>query len=197
MKNLHRTDLRSWSAFDVERDIDFNAVAWIREGSNVLFDPLPMSQSDLAQLRELGGAARIVVTNSDHTRASEDLAKVFGAVLYGPRAEQSGFPIACDEWLGEGDEIVPGLRVLELHGSKTPGELALLLDDSTLITGDLVRGQRGGSLNLLPEPKLSDPAAANASVARLAGLPGIDAVLVGDGWPIFDGGSLALRKLCT
>ena len=31
-------------------------------------------------------------------------------------------------------------NVLALHGSKTPGELALVLEDTILVTGDLVRG---------------------------------------------------------
>jgi hypothetical protein len=30
-------------------------------------------------------------------------------------------------WLGDGDEVVPGLQIVVMHGSKTPGELALVL----------------------------------------------------------------------
>jgi hypothetical protein len=88
-----------------------------------------------------------------------------------------------------------GLTALALDGSKTPGELALVLDGSTLVTGDLVRAHRGGGLDLLPDAKLVDRAAAIASVRRLAALPGIDAVLVGDGWPVFRGGAAALAEL--
>ena len=59
----------------------------------------------------------------------------------------------------------------------------------------VVRAHRGGRLNLLPEPKLSDPATARRSVARLAALPRIDAVLVGDGWPVFREGRARLAEL--
>ena len=61
-------------------------------GGNVLVDPVPMSAHDEAHLRDLGGAATIVVTNSDHTRDAVALAEKFGAKILGPRGEQDGFP---------------------------------------------------------------------------------------------------------
>ncbi len=197
MKHLHRSDLRAWSIFDESRDIDFNTVAWIRDAGNVLIDPLPMSDHDLAQLAELGGASEIVITNSDHIRAATELAQRFAAKLSGPAAERDSFGLACDAWLSDGDEVVPGLGVLEMHGSKTPGELCLLLEGATVITGDLVRGQTGGALNLLPDAKLTDKRAATESVRRLAAIGGIEAVLVGDGWPMFSHGGAALKALAA
>ena len=91
--------------------------------------------------------------------------------------------------------MVPGLRVVELHGSKTPGELALILEDTTLITGDLIRGHVLGQLNLLPDPKLGDRGAAFESVRKLAALAKIEAVLVGDGWPLGRDGHARLGEL--
>ena len=195
MKRLHRPDLFGWSLFDESRNLDFHSVLWQRAGGNVAIDPLPLSPHDRKHLEELGGVALVVVTNSDHTRAAESIAKEHGARLAGPAAERATFPFACDLWLADGDEPVPGLRALALDGSKTPGELALILDGTTLVTGDLVRAHEGGRLTTLPAAKLRDSARAVASVRRLAALPGIDAVLVGDGWPIFRGGSTALREL--
>jgi hypothetical protein len=63
------------------------------------------------------------------------------------------------------------------------------------VTGDLVRGQRGGALNLLPDAKLLDRSAAVRSVADLAARPSVTAVLVGDGWPVFRDGHARLREL--
>jgi hypothetical protein len=196
MKRLHRPDLFAWSCFDESRNIDFCSVAWVRAGGNVLIDPLPMSDHDRAHLDGLGGATVIIVTNSDHTRGAEALAQQLHATLHGPRAERDSLPLRCERWLGDGDEPVPGLRVLEMHGSKTPGELALVLEGTTLITGDLVRGHVGGALNLLPDAKLADRARAVASVKRIVDeYPQIDAVLVGDGWPLFHGGARALAAI--
>ena len=195
MKRLHRDDLFGWSVFDESRNIDFHGLAWVRSGGNVVIDPVPMSAHDEAHLRELGGAATIVVTNSDHTRDAVGLAGKFGAKLLGPRGERDGFPIRCDGWLGQDDTVVPGLVVHEVAGSKTPGELALVLEGTTLITGDLVRAHEGGRLCLLPDAKLGDSDAARASARRLAALPGIEAVIVGDGWPVFRHGAEALHEL--
>jgi glyoxylase-like metal-dependent hydrolase (beta-lactamase superfamily II) len=197
MKSLHRPDLYTWSSFDAERNVDFNSVLWVRPGGNVVVDPLPLSEHDRKHLAELGGAAWIVITNSDHVRASAELRESTGAQLAGPAAEKAAFPIACDRWLEGGEELVPRLRVLALEGSKTPGELALVLEETTLVTGDLVRAHRAGALMMLPAAKLADPLAATRSVAALADLPKIEAVLVGDGWSLFSGGHAALRSLAA
>ena len=167
MKRLHRDDLFGWSVFDASRNIDFHGLAWVRAGGNVLVDPVAMSAHDQAHLGELGGAATIVVTNSDHTRDAVALAEKFGARLLGPRGEQDGFPIRCDGWLGGND--------VDHRRSRARLE--------------------GGRLCLLPDAKLGDSDAARASARRLAALPGIEAVIVGDGWPVFRHGAEALREL--
>jgi hypothetical protein len=197
MKSLHRPDLFCWSRFDEGRNVDFHGWLWVRREGNVLVDPLPLTAHDRAELDQRGGAKVIVITNGDHTRAAQALAAELAATLVGPAAERGSFPFACDRWVGDGEEIVPGLRALALEGSKTPGELALVLEGTTLICGDLVRGQRGGALNLLPAGKLQDPAAAAASVRRLAALSGLEAVLVGDGWPVFRDGGARLAELAA
>lgn len=198
MKSLHRPDLFAWSQFNEARNVDFHGVAWVRPDGNLLIDPLPMSEHDRAHLQALGGAAWIVVTNSDHVRGAQALAEAFGATLCGPRAERETFPLGCARWLSDGDEPLPGLRVHELQGSKTAGELALVIDGTTLVCGDLVRGHAAGRLNLLPDAKLRDRAAALASLRRIvAAHPRLDAVLVGDGWPLFGDGARALAALAA
>ena len=197
MKSLHRSDLYSWSSFDTERNVDFNGIAWIRPEGNLLVDPVHLSSHDMAHLSSLGGAAWVVITNSDHLRAALSIAKVFEAQIAGPAAEKETFPIACHRWLTDGEELAPQLQVFEMAGSKTPGELALLLEGTTLITGDLVRAHRAGSLMILPDDKLQNRAAAAASVQRLAAISDIEAVLVGDGWSVFRDGHEQLKELAA
>lgn len=194
MKRLHRPDLYGWSLFNEERNIDFHSVLWVRTEGNVVFDPLPLSQHDEAHLKGLGKLAFIVLTNSDHTRNAAALAERTGATLAGPAGERTSFPFACERWLADGDVLVEGLEAMALEGSKTPGELAFVLGGDTLITGDLVRAHEGGSLARLPDAKLKDKTLALSSLARLAELP-LQAVLVGDGWPLFRDGQRALREL--
>jgi glyoxylase-like metal-dependent hydrolase (beta-lactamase superfamily II) len=195
MKNLHKPHMHCWSSFDAERNVDFNSYFWVRDGGNVVVDPMPMSDHDLAQVEQLGGAEWIVITNSDHVRDAAALASRLDAKLAGPAAERGALDLPVTRWLSEGDELVGGMQVYELHGSKTPGELALLLEGDTLITGDLVRAHRGGSLMMLPDPKLSDRGKACDSVSRLSKIESIEAVLVGDGWPVFRHGHALLLAL--
>ena len=197
MKRLHRPDLFAWSAFDEARNIDFNSVVWVRPTGNVVFDPLPMSEHDRAHLDSLGQVAWIVVTNSDHLRATDELALATGALVAGPAGERGQLDLPVSRWLADGDELVPGLQTVALSGSKTPGELAMVLDQTTLLTGDLIRAHVPGELMILPDPKLQDKTAACASLRRLADLPGITAVLVGDGWPIFRDGQARLQDLAV
>ena len=195
MKRLHRDDMYSWSVFDERLNIDFHSVVWVRPDGNVVIDPLPLSEHDWAHLKQLGSVSTIVITNSDHVRASKSLAEATGARILGPADERD--LLECDAWLNDGDAVVPGLTVMTLHGSKTPGELALLLEETTLITGDLIRAVEAGRLCLLPEAKLSDKTLAVASLKRLADLPLVETVLPGDGWPVFRGGAQALADLAA
>ena len=195
MKRLHRPNLFGWSAFNEDRNIDFHSAVWVRPEGNVVIDPLPLSDHDEAHLRELGGVAWIVITNSDHVRDAIRLAENTSAQLMGPSQEANNFPVECARWLTEGDQVVPGMLALELEGSKTPGELALLLDGSTLITGDLIRAHEGGALCLLPKEKLSDKRKAIASLRRLTLLPELEALLPGDGWPVFRDAKFLLQEL--
>jgi glyoxylase-like metal-dependent hydrolase (beta-lactamase superfamily II) len=198
MKRLHRRDLYCWSVFNERLNIDFNSFLWVREGGNVVIDPLPLTAHDKEHLKTLGGIAWIVLTNSDHARGARELAAEYGAALVGPDGERDTFPLPCARWLRAGEELVPGLRAIELSGSKTPRELALLLDSTTLISGDLIRAHRAGSLMLLlPEQGLKDREQALASVESLTKdiRPRIEAVLVGDGWCVFRDGGVLLDEL--
>ncbi|AFZ55686.1 MBL fold metallo-hydrolase [Anabaena cylindrica FACHB-243] len=195
MKSLHRNDLYSWSCFNPARNIDFNGFAWIRPEGNILIDPVALSNHDWNHLESLGGVAWIVLTNSDHLRSAKDIANQTYAKIAAPKGEKEDFSILCNRWLTDGEELVPGLKVIEIQGSKTPGELALLLEETTLITGDLVRSHKAGTLTILPDEKLLNRDQAVASVRRLAGLEKVEAVLVGDGWSVFRNGRERLQEL--
>jgi hypothetical protein len=137
----------------------------------------------------------VVVTNSDHLRDAPALAARWSAELVGPAGERGALGADAARWLSTDDTVVDGLVAVALDGSKTKGELALILEGTTLITGDLVRSHAGGTLCLLPDPKLSDRAAAITSVRALSARGPFDAVLVGDGWPIFRDGQARLDEL--
>jgi hypothetical protein len=195
MKALHKSNLLCWSVFNEDRDLDFHSVLWKSAHGNVVIDPLPLSEHDRKHVEALGGIQDIVITNSDHMRGAAEICAWSGARVWAPGLELERFAHLSARAASEQNPPVAGLTVFEMHGSKTPGELAVLIDHHTLVVGDLVRGHRAGRLNLLPDAKLADRTAALASLRRLAELQSIEAVLVGDGWPVFHGGRHALNAL--
>jgi len=195
MKELPGKEIYTWSTFSEEHQIDFYSfLIYLIEG-NVLVDPLPFSAEDEKDLLDLGPISTIVVTNSDHIRDTENIAKKLGVPICAPNGEQDAFPFRVVRWLKDGDFVVPELQVFALEGSKTNGELALLLEKETLITGDLIRCHEPGKLTLLPDEKLTDKTKALASVKRLAELPDLKTVIVGDGGPIIEDGKAQLQAL--
>lgn len=197
MKTLHKNNFYCWSVFDEDRNIDFHSYVWVTGQGNIVFDPLPLTEHDKRHLLSLGKVSHILISNSDHVRNAQALADETGAQIWGPEAEKDSFPIKCSRWLSAGDNLLSGLDVYSLAGSKTDGELAFLLEGDTLITGDLVRAHAGGKLCMLPDPKLQDKSKAVASVKMLASINGVKAVLVGDGWPVFREGGLILDELAA
>lgn len=217
MKQLHEPNLWSWSLFNEERNLDFHSVFWCRSvargaaagsgaaasgaaAGNIVIDPLPLSAHDLEHVARLGGVKEIILTNSDHARAASALAaqlKAAGSAvrIWGPAQEPAFLAAVGAQPLRPEHELGAELEVIELEGSKTPGELCLILERTTLVTGDLIRGHRAGRLNLLPDGKLADKAQAIRSLERLARMEQLQAVLVGDGWPVFRAGAAALREL--
>ena len=154
-----------------------------------------MNEHDENHLDSLGGAAHLIITNSDHVRDSERILLFTGAKCWGPFAEKERFPFYCDDWLKDGDKPVSNIEVFCMEGSKTPGELAILIDKTTLVTGDIIRSHEGGSLCMLPDEKLQNRELAVNSIKKIAAVKSIEAVITGDGWPIFKNGHDALVEL--
>ena len=72
---------------------------------------------------------------------------------------------------------------------------AILIDETTLVTGDIIRANEGGKLSMLPEEKIQARELALNSIKRLAAIKSIEAVIPGDGWPVFKNGHDALTAV--
>ena len=102
----------------------------------------------------------------------------------------------CSSDLAElkvGERVGP-FTVVGVPG-KSPGEIALH-DPARrlLVVGDAVIGNPPGQLSLLRERVMDDPARLRASVQSLLELD-VDALIVGDGVSIREGGRDRLREL--
>ena len=185
MKQVY-SDMYCWSVFNEDRQIDFNGHLWVREEGNVLFDPVPMIESDLAQLDRLGGAAWIVVTNRDHEREAGAFRERTGARVIAHEADADTLSASVDRAVGEG-EILPGLQAVHLEHGKSPGEIALYWPErEVVLAGDLVVGAPVGRLSLLADEKLDDAPEAALECRKLLALR-FDAILVGDGHSLVTG----------
>ena len=187
MKSVLFDDMYSWSVFDERRQIDFNGHLWVREHGNVLIDPVPMIESDLSQLKELGGARWIAITNRDHEREAAAFRELCGAQVLTHEADAGELETEVDRTLSDGEEIVPGLRAVQLKSGKSEGEIALYwAAKRLLLSGDLVVGAPIGRFTLLMDEVLKDPPAAALELRKLLALD-FEAVLVGDGHSILHG----------
>ena len=185
MKRLMLGDMYSWSCFSEERQIDFNGHLWVRPEGNILIDPVPMIDSDMAQLDELGGAEQIVITNRDHEREAAFFKERTGAqvVVHGADAEAMMKP--PNRTLEDGEAVVDGLVAVHLSHGKSPGEIALFWPErKVVLSGDLVVGAPMGRLTLLKDDKLADPPQAAVALRKLMALD-FEVLLVGDGQSVF------------
>lgn len=197
----------AWSHWQPERKIFFTSHLLVREGGNVVVDPLPLDEHDAAEIAALGGVATILLTNRDHQRDAGGLRERFGARILASRTEADLFELAVDETFECGapsisssrthalHEVLPGISALALDGAKTPGEVAFVLDgQNAAIVGDALLGVPAGALSFLPDSKLADPHALVLSLRRLWSL-GLKALLLGDGASLFSGVDEALGEL--
>lgn len=190
---LQKTSLEGismWSRWQPDRSLFFNSF-FIAGGENVIIDPLPLEECDLASIRAAGGAAWIVVTTRDHERDAAALAKKLGAKVAAPEPDIPEMTVKVDRALRDGD-VVGRARVVQLDGMKSPGEFGLhLADCATVIVGDALWGDPPGSLRMVADEKLGDPKRAALSLRRLWALEPKH-ILVGDGHCIYGAATEAI-----
>lgn len=173
-----------WSAWQPDRNLFFNAHFIETSDGNCIVDPLPLSEGDAAAIDGHGGAAWVIITNLDHQRDAERVARRFNAKIAASSPDAEAMSVPIDRILSNGESIATA-RVIALDGLKTPGEFALYFSDrSMVLVGDALWGDPIGSVRLLPDAKLADPVRGALSLCKLRALfP--KHLLLGDGAPIF------------
>ena len=183
------SDILTWSWFSEPHGYDFNGHLIRNPSANICIDPVEPSGDDFdAIVRE--GAARILLTNRNHSRAANRVRAGTGAktAIHAGDADH-----ARGQETDIADKIGP-LEVIEAAG-KSPGEVALFWRErGILIVGDAVIGDPPGRLRLLPERVMDDPARLRRSVVAFLNLD-FDTLLVGDGVSLLDGAKARLREL--
>ncbi len=171
----------SWSRWQPDRGLDFNAFFIETSEGNLVVDPLEPDDETLAELISRGVAA-VVVTNRDHERATASVAQATGAQVIASSLDAPLLAHAVGRTVEPGD-VVHGWRVLGFDGLKTAGEIALVdRARKAAIVGDSLWGKPAGALTIMP--KVADPDRAALSLRALRAAH-VEHLLVGDGACIF------------
>jgi glyoxylase-like metal-dependent hydrolase (beta-lactamase superfamily II) len=188
-------DVFTWSRFSEPHGYDFNGYLVMHADGNLCIDPVLPDDADLDAIARRG-VAKIVLTNRNHSRASNTIRERTQApVCIHPddaaHAREQG--TAIDGELRAGDPIGP-LDVVGAPG-KSPGEVVLHWPSRRLLfVGDAVIGNPPGRCALLREKVMDDPQRLRRSVLGLLGLD-FDALLFGDGTPILRDAKPRLAEL--
>jgi glyoxylase-like metal-dependent hydrolase (beta-lactamase superfamily II) len=188
-------DVLTWSRLSERHGYDFNGHLVRHPEGNLCIDPVEPSAAELDQLAGIG-ATRIVLTNRNHTRATNVLrARLVARTAIHPEDADyaRGQGAEIDDTLAVGDHFGP-LQVVGVPG-KSPGEIALFWQErKLLIVGDAVIGNPPGRCGILPEKVMDNPIQLKQSIAKLRALD-FDTLLMGDGVSVLADGKARLREL--
>ncbi len=189
------SNIFTWPRFSEPHGYNFNGYLIRDPGGNICVDPVEPTEDELDTIVH-EGVMNIVLTNRNHSRASNRVRERTGAqtVIH---AADSGYADSQDTQLD--GELIIGSQIgpLEIIGAagKSPGEVALYWRDrGILIVGDAIIGNPPGQCGLLPERVMDDPALLRGSVSKLLDID-FDILLVGDGESILKNAKARLKEL--
>ena len=190
-------DVYTWSVFSEEKKLNFNGYFISTQHAlfgNVVIDPPPVSDLDLAQMETLGSVQQILITNRNHIRWSRELQEKFDAEIRMNSADAQSEDMISEHNFGDGDMLAGFLKAVVIPDNKSPGETALYWEEKKILfLGDALIGKPPGEVSLLPPEKYADIEKARAGIKVLDPL-NFNSVLMGDGEPILTGGKKAIVR---
>ena len=190
-------DVYIWSVFSEEKKLNFNGYFIPTQHplfGNVVIDPPPVSDLDLAQMETLGSVQQILITNRNHIRWSRKLRGKFNAEIRMNSADVQSEDMISDHNFGDGDMLAGFLKAIVIPDNKSPGETALYWEErKILFVGDALIGKPLGEVSLLPPEKYAEIEKARAGIKVLDDL-NFDSLLLGDGDPISTRGKKAIER---
>ena len=188
-------EIFTWSWLSEPHGYNFSGHLIHHAEGNLCIDPVEPGEEGLDEIARLG-ATRILLTNRNHSRASNKVRERTGArasIHPDDAAHARDQGTALDDALAVAQTIGP-LLVVGAPG-KSSGEVALHWPERhLLIVGDAVIGNPPGQCGLLPERVMDEPPRLRDSVRSLLDLE-FDTLLVGDGVSILEGAKDRLRAL--
>jgi len=184
-----------WHGYDSAVKADLYSTCLMTSAGACLIDPIPLESEALHELIGSARVAGIIVTSSNHHRASSRFAERFSVPIFAP---SETFPDKTpDEFrsVAGGDEICNELRVVGIEGAG-PGEIALYYpaDNGTLIVGDALINFEPYGFTFLPAKYCSNQKEMMQSLRKLLHYKA-ERMLFAHGLPILSGASERLQDL--
>lgn len=184
-----------WHHYDPSVKADLFSTGILVPQGYFLIDPIPLTGAALDDLEQISPISGIVVTNSNHHRASAQFAARFSIPIFAhPKSFPTGQPFQVTE-VADGAQLCDGLSVIALDGA-APGEIALHhgANNGTLIVGDALINFEPYGFTFLPAKYCLNAREMKQSLRKLLGRR-FERILFGHGMPILSGGSARLQRL--
>src|SRR5437867_2666535 len=188
-------DVCVWHGYDPAVKADLYSTCLLTATGAYVVDPIPLGNQAFNELIGFARVAGIVVTNSNHHRASAQFAEQFSAPVF---ARGETFPDKTPSEfrrIADGDEICDGLRVIGIEGAAS-GEIVLHYapDGGTLVVGDALINFEPYGFTFLPGKYCLNEKEMRRSLRKLLDYEA-ERMLFAHGMPILSGASDRLRGL--
>jgi hypothetical protein len=189
------SNIAIWHSYDSAVKAELYSTCLGMSGGTYFIDPIPLVSEALDELIGANCVAAIIITNSNHHRASAKFAEKFSVPLFGPT---EAFPNKAARELKrvtDGDEISEGLRVIGIEGAGD-GEIALHYapDGGTFIIGDALINFEPYGFTFLPAKYCSNQKQMRRSLRKLLAYKA-ERMLFAHGLPILSEASERLQGL--
>ncbi len=157
-----------WQVYDPTVKSDLFSTAIQTNARFFLIDPIPLAPSSLEEMAVPIGAASVLVSNLNHSRAAAEFARQFQAPIFAATAVVGEFSTASVVTLADGEKIAAGVSAIAIEGAAT-GEIAFHFTDNggTMVIGDALINFEPHGFTLLPAKYCSDQKAMRRSLWRL------------------------------
>jgi hypothetical protein len=187
--------LALWHRYDPAVKAELYSTCLLTSDGACLIDPIPLESEALDELVGLVRVAGIIVTSSNHDRASSRFAEQFSVPIFAPSETFPDKTPRKFRSVANGDEICDELLVIAIEGAG-PGEIALYYpaDNGTLIVGDALINFEPYGFTFLPGKYCSDEKEMRQSLRKLS-VCRAERMLFAHGMPILSGASDRLQRL--
>jgi len=187
--------LALWHGYDPAVKADLYSTCVLTPRGAYLIDPIPLQSETLDELVGSGRVSGIIVTNSNHRRASAQFAEQFSIPVFARCEIFSDKMPRQFRKVADGDEICDGLLLSGIEGAAA-GEIVLHYapNGGTLIVGDALINFEPYGFTFLPAKYCSNEKEMRRSLRKLLRYEA-DRILFAHGSPILSGASDRLQAL--